>query len=381
MLLGLVLSFAKSDASELQLAVVLSDTATVSVEWDGQVFVAPQKDRRLIFSGLPTPRAEPVDYRVILGGQEVAKNRVKPVFGADPLRVAVYGDSRDGPGPHATIIEAIAAWDPHLVIHTGDVVQYAGDEAGWLAHFAAAMPLSARVPSILSLGNHEIYVPRGSPPEAYAHARDEVRRYLPPPEDPVGRRHEISALTFHVRIGERLFVSLDSNGPWDEGSKQMAFLDDVLNTVPAKQRFISLHHGPLSSGAHGGHPSGPALLRRAHQHGVTAILAGHDHLYERILDGALSVVVTGGGGAPLYARGHAVQGSQAFASAFNWVGLTLDQQVKLEAWALEGALLDRATLGEAAPRAREGAGVWAILALTTLLLAMIWATAALARRR
>jgi hypothetical protein len=363
LLLGAVLTFAESDGRTLALTVALTQPATVSLDWAGAVRTATIPASRHRFTALPSPREVPLDYTLAIAGEAPVGYSVKPLFGEGPLRVALYGDSRDGPGPHQELVAAIAAADPHLVVHTGDVVHSALDEEGWVRHLATSLPLTARVPTILALGNHELWQPRDLPAEQRVDALAQVMRFLPPPADP-SPREGVPASVHAVRVGPALFVALDSNVALGAGSPQLAWLEARLSAeAPRAFTFLALHHGPRSSGPHGGHPEGDELVALAKRHGVTAILAGHDHTYERVVEGSVTCVVSGGGGAPLYPRTRPVAGSQAFASTYNWVLLTLEgERGTLEARSLEGVVLDRGALpaSEVAPRVEAGRNLVAL---------------------
>jgi hypothetical protein len=85
--------------------------------------------------------------------------------------------------------------------------------------------------------------------------------------------------------------------------------------APARYKIVVLHHPPITTGHHARNwaakrPADPVPERRARllelcaQHGVTALIAGHEHLYQRFYvagpTGGFWQVITGGGGAPLY---------------------------------------------------------------------------------
>jgi acid phosphatase type 7 len=349
LLVGLVLTFAKSDASELQLTVTLASAATASIDLEaaGRPLESRGHDRpatRHLFAAIPTPSTEPLTYVLRVAGEPPRRETIRPLF-TEPLFVALYGDSRDGPGPHRTLVEAIDRAGPQLVIHTGDLVHQAGDRVGWVNHLSASLPLSSRVPVILSLGNHELWQPWDRPPSERLDAIAEILAEIPPPEDLLARKLGVGPQTFHVRVGKHLFVSIDSNAPIGAGSPQLRFLEAVLDEGGYDTSFVSLHHGPISSGPHGGHPDGAALIALAEKKGVTAILSGHDHLYERIAQKNVSYVISGGGGAPLYERRALTLGSLAFASSYNWVSLVLEgPRARLQAKSLEGVVLDHGEL-------------------------------------
>ena len=70
---------------------------------------------------------------------------------------------------------------------------------------------------------------------------------------------------------------------------------------------MTLHHAPYSSGPH---HSNPTLQWTYAAHGADAVLAGHDHTYERILYDEIPYFVNGLGGKSIYGFGTSVEGSQ-----------------------------------------------------------------------
>jgi hypothetical protein len=130
-----------------------------------------------------------------------------------------------------------------------------------------------------------------------------------------------------VPAADARFVFLDSNGlqnvrkayPAAIAAEQLAWADSVL-AGPARYKFVVFHH-PLISGGHyrdpwdGRHPESAVAKRRARllemfaRHGVTAVLAGHEHMFQRVCvrstdGGGVWHVTCAGGGAPLYVLDH-----------------------------------------------------------------------------
>jgi hypothetical protein len=125
------------------------------------------------------------------------------------------------------------------------------------------------------------------------------------------------------RAGAR-FVFLDSNvlaDPHDDiadsiqapyADEQLAWADSMLATGP-RLRFVVFHHPIVSAGHYVADWNDPAAARRRErlfelciEHDVTAVLTGHEHLYQRVFvrgpEGhGFWHVTTGGGGSPLYA--------------------------------------------------------------------------------
>jgi len=111
-------------------------------------------------------------------------------------------------------------------------------------------------------------------------------------------------------------LAIDSNIAGDD--KQYQWVKGQLEGLD-RSRYVNVialfHHPPFSSGPHGGsNVEAPTAALRSrymplfHTHHVRAVFSGHDHLFEhwveRYTDGAgahrMDLVVSGGGGAPLY---------------------------------------------------------------------------------
>jgi len=70
---------------------------------------------------------------------------------------------------------------------------------------------------------------------------------------------------------------------------------------------VTLHHAPYSSSS--SHGSNPFLQWPYADWGATAVLAGHDHTYERIQQDGILYFVNGLGGRSIYNLGDPVPGS------------------------------------------------------------------------
>jgi hypothetical protein len=108
-----------------------------------------------------------------------------------------------------------------------------------------------------------------------------------------------------------------------------------------------MHHGPWSSGPHGG--NGRALKGGIPElfvaHHVDLILAGHDHIYERGLASGLRYVVSGGGGAPLYEIKSPLPSARKLESVHHFVEVTVEGDfTRLVTKRDDGSLLERCGL-------------------------------------
>ncbi|MCS6912353.1 MAG: metallophosphoesterase [Myxococcales bacterium] len=229
-----------------------------------------------------------------------------------PLRFVVYGDSRSGHAVHAQIVQSILVEDPDLVLHTGDAVERGTEEADWDRFFQVAGPLLRQVPVYLVPGNHEyarrgqgaqrlfdlfstMFVPQSVRP-GVAREGMQLPGMAPPTGEETGERGYYSFDVAGVH-----FVALDSNQY--RSPRQMAWLEQDLARAAARRPralFVWTHDGPYSNGWHGGNTDAQRLyVPLLERYGVTMLFSGHDHNYERGQHGALSYLVTGGGGAEL----------------------------------------------------------------------------------
>lgn len=257
--------------------------------------------------------------------------------GTTQFSFIVYGDTRgrrDGTEvqyEHSLVVDAMLRAitelergpDPvKFVLQSGDAVVNGRDPRQWNASFVGLinrLTTQGGVPYFLAPGNHDV--------TSAAALDDPGRRvglanYLSAvsqliPADGASRRLA-GYPTYAFGYGNTFVLALDSNIAEDSG--QFAWARAQLEGLDRK-RFpnivVFFHHPVLSSGPHGG-----AIIERPtagmrarwmplfRQHGVKLTLTGHEHLFEhwveRYRDGTGAVrrmdhVVSGGGGAPLYA--------------------------------------------------------------------------------
>jgi len=196
-----------------------------------------------------------------------------------------------------------------LVISAGDLVTWGDRGRLWEHYVARHAALRSRTLYLAAPGNHE----RTADPTARANWASAMG-------PPARERRFWYALD--APFADARFVFLDSNALLDPGpgeaaalaEEQLAWADSVLAAGP-RRRFVILHH-PLLSGGHyrnawrSHHPESAVARRRARllemcaaRH-VTAIFAGHEHMYQRVFvetaDGGFWHVTSAGGGSPLY---------------------------------------------------------------------------------
>ena len=115
---------------------------------------------------------------------------------------------------------------------------------------------------------------------------------------------------YSMEIGSWLVVAVNSNIAIGDGSAQLAWLRTTLATTPVKCTLVFWHHPRFSSAQNGDNHSMAAAFRTLYEANVDVLIAGHDHVYERMApvdpDGRPDVsrgirqFTVGTGGAALY---------------------------------------------------------------------------------
>jgi predicted phosphodiesterase len=245
-------------------------------------------------------------YRVDVGparGQELGF-RTAPPAGA-PFSFVVMGDTRSAEADHRAVIARLAGEAPDLIVHTGDLVADGAEEAGWQSFFAVQQPLLARAPIAPAVGNHEAQNQLGL---------QNFTRYFGVAARDGEMRHSFT-------FGNARFVVMDTNVMFFALGAQTGWLEGELRAVAAdpdvRHIFVVLHHGPFSTGPHGGNLAVRAAWAPLFSaYGVDAVFSGHDHLYERLEHDGVRYVVSGGGGGPLYPRSAQANWEDARASIY-----------------------------------------------------------------
>jgi len=106
---------------------------------------------------------------------------------------------------------------------------------------------------------------------------------------------------YDVVQGDVHLYAIDSDPGEPDGvsadSPQAEWLRLGLAASTASWRIVYMHHPPFSSGYHG---SNAYMQWPYAAWGADLVLAGHDHIYERLEEDGLTYVVNGLGGAALY---------------------------------------------------------------------------------
>ncbi len=213
------------------------------------------------------------------------------------VRFAVIGDYGNDNPAEADVATELKSWRPDFVITTGDN-NYPIGEASTIdvnigRHYAefigsytgAYGPGSAVNRFFPSLGNHDWYTPVNGLPKGYLD-------YFALPGNE--RYYDFVRAPVH-------FFALDSDPSEPDGvsptSVQGQWLQQRLAASTSPWKVVYFHHPPYSSASHG--PQAWMQWPFA-AWGADVVLAGHEHVYERMVNPAdgLTYVTNGLGGTP-----------------------------------------------------------------------------------
>lgn len=258
-----------------------------------------------------------------------------------PFTFVAYGDNRSNPYAHAAIVGAIRRTPADLLVHTGDMVYDGSQTADWREFFSIERELLRDRCMFPTIGNHEIAMPTSDGALRYA------RMFrVPAPPDAAERWYTFrwSSVRFFMLDAHDEFASAER--AWLEKT-----LDAAKNEAGVQLRIVILHHGPYSSGLHGGNEAlllarVPDLLRG---YKVDLVLSGHDHIYERGDANGLRYIVSGGGGAPVYREYRAARTTLKFEPVYHFLKFAVNgSAMNMSAIRHDGSIIETCSLTAAA---------------------------------
>jgi predicted phosphodiesterase len=282
-------------------------------------------------------------------GEAWGSVRFRTQQAAEPLRVGVIGDSGFGELVTAQLVEQMAGEQLDFVIHTGDLVYNAGEnaspaEAFALKYFQPFAPLLHQLPIYAVPGNHDYAQDApvdGSPYYFHAFPSLSDAKWV---TQPLPAKRQYYALVYQ----NIQFIFLDSQVFFgEEGSEEQdAWLTQRLQDDQFAYSVVITHVPLFTSSVI--HPADSQPVRQAWhgkfaRAGVPLVLSGHSHNYERLVVDGVTYVVTGGGSSQLYPALNIDPHSQAFSVSSHFVLLEFfEDQIKILAIDKNGKILDRA---------------------------------------
>lgn len=204
----------------------------------------------------------------------------------------------------AEVAALVLAWQPDFIITTGDnnypdgAAETIDENIGqyyqsYIAPYTGAYGPGANENRFFpSLGNHDWNTLSAQP-------------YLDYFKLPGNERY------YDFIWGPLHFFALDSDSREPDGvgssSPQATWLQQRLAGSTSPWKIVYMHHPPYSSGTHG---AVDWMRWPFKEWGATVVLAGHDHVYERLEIDGLHYFINGLGGGPIYQFLNFQEGSQ-----------------------------------------------------------------------
>lgn len=287
--------------------------ATVTLHCDGRTWTSkPGVIHRLRADGLK--EGQEYEYKLVAelaGGGASATSKVwkvRTLASKGPVSFVALGDARNNPKIWGRITSKVLALHPAFVIHTGDIVANGNDYDMWDRDFAKpAEAFLASIPCFYTFGNHENNVSM-------------LYEFFGFPQD--------NRSSYMQVIGPVQLFAMNRFENWGRGSANLVRMEKDLAASLSPFIFTFTHPPAWSSGSHGNDPLGQDVhFPIFDRYGVTAALAGHDHCYERSEPGGTTMLIAGGGGAPLYKPAHAAQNphSKIYRSEYNYLVFEADE--------------------------------------------------------
>lgn len=273
--------------------------------------------------------------------------------GSDEVRFAVIGDYGDdalsgfGLGGEAKVAELVKSWAPDFVITLGDnnypdgaattidanigkhYAEFIGDYTGM---FGPGSDTNRFWPS---LGNHDWKTPGAQPYLDYFTLPGNERYY----EKDLGLVH-----LFAVDSEEGEPDGVDAT------STQGKWLQGALAASTSCLDVVYFHRPPYNSGAH--HGSSMNMRWPFEEWGADVVMAGHEHVYERLEVGTLPYFIQGLSGSLRYNFGTALPESKVrFADDYGAMLVTVTRsEVRYEMFRVTGGeMVDTLTVAKACP--------------------------------
>lgn len=271
---------------------------------------------------------------------------IRSAQGADSVSFAVIGDYGLSGTAESNVASLVKGWYPEFIVTAGDNNYPSG----------SASTIDANIGQYY----HDYIFPYGG---AYG-AGAASNNFYPVPGNhdwmAAGAQPYFSYFTlpgneryYDVVRGPVQFFMLDSDTHEPDGytssSTQALWLQGALASSTARWKIVVCHHAPYSSGSV--HGSTAYMQWPFREWGASAVISGHEHTYERVLQDSIPYFVNGLGGDSRYSFTTPVAGSQVRYSAdYGAMRVEATEEfIAFEFVTRAGAVVDTYTLLGAAP--------------------------------
>jgi hypothetical protein len=305
------------------------------------------------------------DYRPFVNGVAAAAAAAfttAPSTGTGGVTFIAFGDSGVGSSEQRQLAALMKADAFDLVLHAGDIVYGTASGTGdatygtfqsWFFDIYGWLPA---VPFMPSEGNHDSRPSNGN-------GRAYLDLFMLPSNGASAAYPDHAERYYSFDYGPVHFVALDTEFAFQDAARraeQLAWLEADLAGTLQPWKVAYFHRSPFSSGGeHGSDLTvrsafGPLFER----YGVDLAISAHEHVYERTIpinettdpaNRAVTYVVSGGGGGPLYPSGTSPWTAFS-ASRHGYTKVTVAGCVlTLQEIGLDGSAFDSASLSHCAP--------------------------------
>lgn len=305
-------------------------------------------------------------YRISVGGVDAGSLdgfTTAPQPGSGTVRFIAFGDSGVGSTQQRQLASLMAADTFDFALHTGDVVYGVSGGVGaggypqlhsWFFDIYRNWLRSHSV--FPAIGNHDDEANLAAP------YRDV---FVLPPNGASPAHPDHAERFYSFDYGPAHFVVLDTELAFQDVSRrqdQIAWLIDDLTRTTQPWKIAVFHRPPFNAGS----VHGSDLTVRSQfvpifeAYGVRLVLNGHEHDYERTVPWKetasgqpVTYIVSGGGGAPLYAAGVGPWTAVSRSAHHYLRGSISSCTIAVEAIGLDGAAFDRTELDRCTTAAPE----------------------------
>ena len=282
-----------------------------------------------------------VDVPITASPTDCGSGTSGPNTGGPATRFAIIGDYGIAGQPEADVAAMVDRWQVDTIVTVGDnnYLDGAADTIdanigqyyhAYIAPYQGSYGAGAEVNRFFpALGNHDWRTDEAAPYLAYFTLPGNERYYT-------------------VRRGPVEFFILDSDEHEPDGitvdSVQAQWLRAQLAASDAPWKLVILHHTPYTSSLQ--RNSNRTLQWPFAEWGATAVIAGHDHFYERLEEEGIFYLVNGAGGKDLYPFGPPEAGSLVRYNQDHGAQLinATEQCLNLAFFSSANALIDSVTL-------------------------------------
>lgn len=279
-----------------------------------------------------TPTPAPVAAPTLLSSPEPA---------LPPVRFAVIGDYGLYNEAQTAIATLIAAWQVDFIVTTGDNNYDYGEAATidvnigqnfheYLGNYQGVYGQGAAANRFFPvLGNHDYLTPGAQPYLDYFTLPGNERYY-----------------TFTWGVVDFFMLNSDPNEPdgFRADSTQAGWLQTALDTSSGPWKVVVLHAAPFTSGAVQGSTGWSQWPYE--EWGADAVLAGHEHVYERLQIGGIPYFVNGLGGRAIYSFGVPLEASRfRYNDGYGAMLVSATAgEITYEFWNVDGQPIDSLTI-------------------------------------